>query len=152
MPDSFATPWSVVLPAPLSVGFPRQEYWSGLPFPPPGGLPNPGLEPMSPCIANGFFPTARAGFKSCLCSFLALWPWESHWSSPGKGGRSLKGSLSRLESGKCLGHSGLSGNKSCCQGPGGSRPRWFLSPLQKIARINKQLLCYHPELPIRLGA
>ena len=39
----FATPWTVACPAPLSMGFSRQEYWSGLPFPSPGDLPNPGL-------------------------------------------------------------------------------------------------------------
>ena len=43
----FETPWTVMLQAPLSIGFPRQEYWSGLPFPPPGDLPNPGIEPSS---------------------------------------------------------------------------------------------------------
>ena len=41
----FATPWTVQ--APLSMGFPRQEYWSRLPFPPPGDLPHPGIEPLS---------------------------------------------------------------------------------------------------------
>ena len=41
------TPQTVVYQAPLSMGFPRQEYWSGLPFPSPGGLPNPGIEPRS---------------------------------------------------------------------------------------------------------
>ena len=40
----FATPWTVARQAPLSVGFSRQEYWSGLPFPPPGDLPSPGIE------------------------------------------------------------------------------------------------------------
>ena len=44
----FATPWTVGCPAPLSMGFPRQEYWSGLPCPPPGNLLHPGIEPMSP--------------------------------------------------------------------------------------------------------
>ena len=44
----FVTPWTIVHQAPLSMGFSRQEYWSGLPFPPPGDLPNPGSEPMSP--------------------------------------------------------------------------------------------------------
>ena len=39
------TPWNVACKAPLSVGFSRQEYWSGLPFPPPGALHNPGIEP-----------------------------------------------------------------------------------------------------------
>ena len=41
------TPWTVACQAPLSMGFPRQEYWSGLPFPPPGDLPDLGIEPMS---------------------------------------------------------------------------------------------------------
>ena len=40
----FATPWALALQAPLSMGFPKQEYWSGLPFPSPGHLPNPGIE------------------------------------------------------------------------------------------------------------
>ena len=44
----FATPWTVARQAPLFTGFYRQEYWSGLPFPPPGDLPHPGSEPMSP--------------------------------------------------------------------------------------------------------
>ena len=41
----FVTPWTVVYRAPLSMGFSRQEYWSGLPLPSPGDLPNPGIEP-----------------------------------------------------------------------------------------------------------
>ena len=44
----FATPWIVAHQAPLSMGFSRQEYWSGLPFPSPGDLPDPGIEPKSP--------------------------------------------------------------------------------------------------------
>ena len=46
--NSFAAPWTLVCQGPLFMGFPRQEYWSGLPFPAPGDLPNPGMEPMSP--------------------------------------------------------------------------------------------------------
>ena len=42
-----ATPWTAVCQAPLSLGFSRQEYWGGVPFPPPGNLPNPGIEPES---------------------------------------------------------------------------------------------------------
>ena len=56
----FATLWTVALQAPLSMGFPRQEYWSGLPCPPPGDLPDSGIEPtvlMSPALADGFFIT-----------------------------------------------------------------------------------------------
>ena len=44
------TPWTVAHKAPLSMGFPRQEYWSGLPFPYPGDLPNPGIEPRSSAL------------------------------------------------------------------------------------------------------
>ena len=44
----FATPWTVAYQAPPSIGFSRQEYWSGLPFPSPGDLPDPGIEPRSP--------------------------------------------------------------------------------------------------------
>ena len=46
----FATPWTVAHQAPLSMGFSGQEYWSGLPFPSPGDLPNPGIEPGSPAL------------------------------------------------------------------------------------------------------
>ena len=54
----FATQWTVAHQAPLSMGFFRKEYWNGLPFPPPGNLPNPGIEPtslMSPALEGGFF-------------------------------------------------------------------------------------------------
>ena len=46
----FAIKWTVAHQAALSVGFSRQEYWSGLPFPSPGDLPNPGIEPRSPAL------------------------------------------------------------------------------------------------------
>ena len=48
----FATPWTVAHQASLSTGFPGQEYWSRLPFPPPGDLPGPGIEPESPALAG----------------------------------------------------------------------------------------------------
>ena len=48
--DSSETPWTVACQAPLSMGFPRQEYWNGLAFPSPGDLPNPGIEPGSPTL------------------------------------------------------------------------------------------------------
>ena len=51
MSDSFVTPRTVAHQAPLSTGFPRQEYWSRLPFPSPGNLPDPGIEPTSPASA-----------------------------------------------------------------------------------------------------
>ena len=46
----FGTPWTVAHQAPPSMWFSRQEYWSGLPFPSPGDLPDPGIEPMSPTL------------------------------------------------------------------------------------------------------
>ena len=49
--------WTVARQAPLSMGFSRQQYWSGLPFPTPGDLPNPGIEPASPALAGKFFIT-----------------------------------------------------------------------------------------------
>ena len=47
------TPWTVAHQAPLSMGFPRQEYWSGLPFPSPGDLPDPGIKARSPALQAG---------------------------------------------------------------------------------------------------
>ena len=57
----FATLWTVACLGPLSMGFSRQEYWSGLPLPPPGDLPNPEIKPASltsPALAGGFFTTS----------------------------------------------------------------------------------------------
>ena len=51
----FSTPWTTAYQAPLSIGFSRQEYWSGLPFPSPGDLPHPGIEPGSPALQAGSF-------------------------------------------------------------------------------------------------
>ena len=53
----FATPWPVARQAPPSMGFSRQEYWSGLPFPPPGDLPDPGIEPKSSTLQAGSLPS-----------------------------------------------------------------------------------------------
>ena len=56
-----ATLWTIAHQAPLSMGFPRQEYWSGLPFPPPGDLPHPGIESValtSPALAGEIFTTS----------------------------------------------------------------------------------------------
>ena len=65
----FAPPWTVAHEAPLTMGFPRQIYWSGLPFPSPGDLPDPGIEPMSlmfPAFSGRFFTTSAT--------------WEAHES------------------------------------------------------------------------
>ena len=79
-----ATLWTVAHQAPLSLGFSRQEYWSGLPFPTPGDLLDPGIESlslMSPVLADGFFPTsatweARIPYE---CPYFRLI--NAHWAS-----------------------------------------------------------------------
>ena len=62
---TLATPWTIAHHAPVSMGFPRQEYWSGLLFPSPGGVPNPGMEPASrisvSCFAGGLFTSQPPG-------------------------------------------------------------------------------------------
>ena len=73
----FETPWTIAYQAPLSFGFPRQEYWSELPFLSPGDLPHPGIEPESPALAGGFF-TPEPPEKSYLSvgSSKIIDPWH----------------------------------------------------------------------------
>ena len=66
----FVTPWTVARQTSLSIGFSRKVYWGGLPCPPPGDLPDPGIEPvslMSPAVAGGFLTTSATweALKSC---------------------------------------------------------------------------------------
>ena len=69
----FATLWTVAHQAPLSMGFPKQEYWSGLPFPSPGDLPNPVIKPGSPTLAGRFFTTEPLGYQIItLCTLNIL--------------------------------------------------------------------------------
>ena len=65
MSDCFVTPWTVAHQAPLSMGFPRQGYYSGLPFPSPEDLPSPGIKPASPALADGFFVIETPGKPTC---------------------------------------------------------------------------------------
>ena len=58
---TLATPWTEAHQASLSMGFPRQEYWSGLPFASPGDLPDPGIKLKFPELAGGFFTTESPG-------------------------------------------------------------------------------------------
>ena len=77
----FATPWTVACQAPLSMGFSRQECWSELPFPPPGDLPNPGLEPVSftsPALAGRFLTTSTSNLDLDVKGLLHT---ESHTES-----------------------------------------------------------------------
>ena len=62
----FATPWTVPHQAPPSMGFSRQEYWSGLPFPSAGDLPNSGIEPWSPTLQTDALPSEPAGKPTAL--------------------------------------------------------------------------------------
>ena len=67
------TVWTVAGQIALSVGFSRQEYWSGVPYPPSGDLPNPGIEPgflMSPALAAGFFTTSATWEDQIRCVYL----------------------------------------------------------------------------------
>ena len=66
----FATTWTVAHQATLFVGFPRQEYWSVLPFSSPGDLPDPGIEPSSSALAGEFFTTEPPGKPLCLYTVL----------------------------------------------------------------------------------
>ena len=71
----FATPWTAAHQAPLSMGFSKQEYWSGLPCPPAGDLPDPGIEPASltsPALAGGFFTTSATWEPCMMESYSAI--------------------------------------------------------------------------------
>ena len=84
----FATPWTAAYKAPLSREFSRQEYWSGLPFPSPGDLPNPGIEPRSPALQANALPSEPPGkpffMKVIIKLFLSPFlprkrHFQSHW-------------------------------------------------------------------------
>ena len=80
------TSWTVALQVPLSVGSSRQEYWSGLPFPSPGDLPDPGIKPRSPALEGEFVTTGPPGkpllwgifFQACLRKKMLLACMLSH--------------------------------------------------------------------------
>ena len=76
---TLATPWAVAHQAPLSMGFSRQEYWSGLPFPSPGDLPDPGIQPRSPALQADSLPTELWG-KSSYEDSYELWGKTVSWS------------------------------------------------------------------------
>ena len=68
----FAAPWTIAYQAPLSMEISRQEYWSVLPFPTSGDLPDPGIEPVSlvsPALAGRFFTTVLPGMSMCVCVY-----------------------------------------------------------------------------------
>ena len=79
----FATPWTVACQAPPSMGFSRQEYWSGLPCPSPGGLPYPGIEPRSPTLQWTLYRLIHQGSSYILCinTYIHIWTSSYLWSS-----------------------------------------------------------------------
>ena len=75
MVQLFGTPWTVTLQAPLSMGFPWQEYWNGLPFPPTGDLPHSGIEPESPALQADSLPPSHQWSPNVVrepCFFMSL--------------------------------------------------------------------------------
>ena len=84
----FANPRTVARQAPLSVGFYRQEYWSGLPFPSPRDLPDPGIEPVASALATGFFttePQVRSlgredPVEKEMATHYSILAWEIPWT------------------------------------------------------------------------
>ena len=77
----FVSPWSVACQASLSMGFPRQECWSGLPFPSSGGLPNPGIEPVSlvsPALTRRFFTISSTCYFTTIKN-LNTFSMENKW-------------------------------------------------------------------------
>ena len=67
--STLVTPWTIALQAPLSMGFPRQEYWSGLPFPSPEDLADPRIKPLSPALQADSLPTEPPG-NPCTLNLL----------------------------------------------------------------------------------
>ena len=70
------TPWTVAFQAPLPMGFSRQEYWSGLPFPSPGDLPAPGIEPRSPTLQVDSLLNELCGKKTNVMASDSITPWQ----------------------------------------------------------------------------
>ena len=70
--NSFEAPWTVACQSPLSMGFPRQEHWSGLPFPSLGHLPDPEIQPEAPALAGGFFTSGHLGIPSMVLTKIEV--------------------------------------------------------------------------------
>ena len=78
----FATPWTVAHQAPLSMGFSRQEYWSGLLFPSPGDLPKPGIEPGSPALQVDILTSEPPGKPQIAYSCMQNQPTNIYFGGP----------------------------------------------------------------------
>ena len=102
-----ATPWTIAYQALLSMGFSRQEYWSGLPFPSPGDLPNPGIEPGSPALQTDALPSEPPGKP------LNLLKWPVTRVEPGWG---LETKGLKMAKGVGEGNGERGRIRECCQG------------------------------------
>ena len=96
--DSFVTPWTITCQPPLSMGFPRQEYWSGLPLSSPGDLPNPQMEPASPELQADYSPPSHLGSSGPISSAKEIrmkMLWAGPSGSPQLVGWGAGGTLNR---------------------------------------------------------
>ena len=100
MSDSFATPWTTVRQAPLSMGFSWQEYWSELPFPSPGELPDPGMEPAYPALPVDSLPLRLQGSPgrtfSSVQPLRSVWIFATPWTTARQASLSITISWSKL--------------------------------------------------------
>ena len=80
----FATPWTLVHQAPLSMRFPRQEYWNGLPFSSPGDLPDPGMEPGSPSLQADSLPSETPNWPMRVNVSLSFTSHANKWANRGR--------------------------------------------------------------------
>ena len=81
----FAISWTLACQAPLSMKFSRQEYWSGLPFPTPGDLPNPGIEPRSPTLQADYLPSLELNAEKAMAPHSSTLAWRIPWTEePGR--------------------------------------------------------------------
>ena len=81
----FVTPWTIAYQAPPSMGFSRQEYWSGLPFPSLGDLPDPGIEPGSPALQADTLPSepilgSRISLEEGMTTHSSIPVWRTPWT------------------------------------------------------------------------
>ena len=95
MPDS-AAPWTIAYQAPLSMGFSRQEYWSGLPWPPSGDFPNPGIESKSLCLLHWQGDSLPTESSPSPCISLAISLESEHLQEDNVGNDTVKGSITVL--------------------------------------------------------
>ena len=105
----FATPWTIASQSPSSMEFSRQEYWSGLPFPSPGDLPNPGIEPRSPALPADTLPSGPPGKRWTIkkaehrrIDAFELWRWTRLLRVPWTARRSNQSILKEISPGCSL--------------------------------------------------